>query len=311
MSWTTDQLLEAVRREGRWSTDEPYPTAADILAVAREELLDFILPALHRRRSDCGVFQQDHAISAGQQGYRLSPRAWAGIVRDATILDDQGRILADLVQGDVEEIDYHAGVTSGVGSIQRFVTQGDRVMLLPTPSTTSGTLRLRLLRRPSFLVETTACSAIISTPATVFGNTQFNVNNETAIANGATVDLLQAQPGFDTLAQDVAYTRAGNVVSIPGPVENYPDLAVGSWVSAQHTTPVVPGPEELHAALILAVVARIQRQLGRDVWQSTRGEAVTKLNDVCDRLSPRNWGARTKVINPHSHVRGPRRYPWR
>lgn len=311
MSWTTDQLLEAIRREGRWSSDDPYPTTADLLAVAREELLDFILPALHRRRSEFGVFEQEHAIVAGKQGYRLSPRAWASIVRDASLLDDSGRLLCDLVQVSAEELDYHAGVTAGVGSLQRFAVVGDKVMLMPTPNASSGTLRLRLLRRPSFLVQPSACSVVLSTPTTVAGTTQFNVSNETVIASGATVDLLQAEPGFDTLAIDVPYTRAGIAVSLPGPVEDYPDLAVGSYIAPQHQTPVVPGPEELHSALILAVVARIQRQLGREVWQSTRGEAVTKLNDVCDRLSPRVWGARTKIFNPHSHVRGPRRMPWR
>ena len=302
MAWTTTELVSrALFRAGRPDADPDF-TSAVVLTIADDVIVERILPAIHATREEYGVTSTDYAVTAGQADYRIPSRAAFGVIREATYIDANG-LGYDLPLVDVEQIDTYA--TSDVSPIGHAI-EGDRVVLVPEPTSTSGTLRLRYYRRPSVLVAASTGSDEAPHAITSGATTTTLTIGTHAFDEGDLIDIVQAQPPFDVLAQGISVVNpTGTTIGIVTAVTT---AATGDYVCTAGETPVPHLPAELHAVLAIGVAAEILRRTKDPQAGDREAEFERKLGVCVSAMQPRNHGEPPKIINRFSPLRQGRRW---
>lgn len=305
MAWTTTELVAQIRRDAHLDDNEPDWTATAILAVADEVARRHVLKALLAAREDFLVTYKDFAVTSGQSNYRIPPRALYGNVRDVTYIDSAGRGY-NVPQLLLEDIDIYSSATTHPINFAGFTLQGENVVLLPPPNVTTGTLRMRYFRRPGNLVPTTSAYQItgvsVATATITIGTHTFSTGN--------TVDLIQANPGFDVLNQDLAIASTTGTQLIFSSISN--ELQVGDWVCVAGSTPIPQLPAEMHNVLGLGTAAHILRSVGDTRADQVDMEFKLALQTALEGLTPRSVGESRYAFNRQSPMRwGWSRWPWR
>lgn len=297
MSWDVTSLLLPRIRQGAYITDShPTYTSAVLLSMADDLMVEDLLPDLHRRGSEYGVATYDQAIVAGTDTYRMPPRALFGVLRDVLVLDAQG-VGRTLPWLELEQADLY--VNSGGAPYAGYVVQGETVRLLPEPTQSIETLRMRYLRRPGRLVAPDASST--EQPHTITANptsTTITIGTH-GFDQGDLVDFVQATPPFDVLAQDVPLTAvAATTITIGTAITT---AVVGDYVSTAGESAVPCIPAELHPLLARAVAVQVLEESGsteRYVMAAQKLEAARER--IMNMLAPRVRGTPQRLVNPYS-----------
>lgn len=307
MPWTTADLLTAVRRRAQLpaSSADGLLTDTDLLALATEEIDTLLVPLVRAAREEYWVTRTDLAITAGTAEYRIPTRAQASALRDVTLVVDGAE--TSLPHIELEERGrYTEGGSywwdgAGVG----FALQGDKVVVLPTP-TKAATLRLYYARRLNRLVATSAAalvSSVAGTPTITFASVP------ATWSDSDTFDAIEGTPSFDWLGADLT---ASNVVTGASGTITFDsvssELAAGDYVALAGETPVPQIPAELHPLLISATVARALEVVGdRAAFAAATQAVVRQSAQASQLLEPRVEGAARRVVNWHSPLRSRRR----
>lgn len=297
-AWTTDTLLSDIRRKGRIPPGDPTYTSSAILREADEALHEMFAGELLKISENYGVKTKTFPIVAQDDTYRIPSRAYGDLLLHAEYVDEAGtaRRLNHYHLGERYTLYEDAG-----GPPVGFVLEGNEVALIPPPISSVGQLRVRYQHRPGQFIVTTEAMQITG----ISGTTLTGVP-PSSWTTSSIVDLIQDQPGFDTLAIDQAVTAVtGATVTLASALPA--DLVVGDWVSLAMQTPVVQIPLELHGPLTRAVAGRIRMDIG-DVQAGDRllRESEAGIARVVSAFTPRMKGISRKVHNPHSFLRGGR-----
>ncbi|HET9597852.1 MAG TPA: hypothetical protein VFP65_19850 [Anaeromyxobacteraceae bacterium] len=243
-------LIASVKRRASIPTTQATLSTTDLLGIADEETLGYVMPILRDAREDYGIAAYEVPIQDGVLVYRLPPRALAGVLRElmAIRLDGTAFNLPRIAYG---QISY----SSGPG----FTTDGNTIVLVtdqPGNVTTLGTtLRMTYYQRPSSLVVTSAVGTVSSF------NTGTNAVTLSAAPPGTFTtavkyDLVRAGSPFETLATDlVATTVVGSTLTFTSALPS--DLGVGDYVTLAGQTAVPQVPVELHPLLCQSVAVKI------------------------------------------------------
>ena len=298
--WTTTGLLATVKREA-FLPDSGGPfTDAEILAVGDEATDEHMLPALHAIRGNHYVESTDPGPVASQAEYRIPARAVGGILRLVTWLDASGSG-APMSWYPLADRDVFGSSAYGIGSPPAFAVQGDHVVLMPTPTAATGTLRFYYYRRPGKMVPTSeamqitliAGSALSGSPPSTWGSTEV-------------VDLIDEDPTFEALGVDAESTvTAGSKIT----TDDVPpsDLAVGDWAALVGETPIPQLPAEMHKPLARFIAADILESLGDQRHRDKFAKAQAGLKNVVRLLSPRVHAQARYAVNRRSTLRTARR----
>ncbi len=303
MPWTTTELLAGVKLRAMLpDTGGPF-SDAEILTLGDNELSDRLLPLLRQAQGEFGVTYAPIAIVANQASYRVPPRAVGGVLRDIGIVDAAGN-RGDVVQVSIE--DYVANAMLWFGPSQlSFSMQGDLVVLSPTPTTSGYTLRLYYQRRCGKLVPVSECARIASVNTTTGAITCANVPTTWTTAN--TFDILQGQPGFDTLSMDLTAsnvsTGPSGSVTVSAALLPSP-LVAGDYVCLAGEAPMPQIPADLHSVLYQCVTTTILTMLGKQTVaqeERAREQVFANLRSI---IQPRVQGEAKRIINRHGPLRG-------
>lgn len=265
----TTAFVTAVRRQG--SIPSSF-TSADILAMGDGEIQAVFVPLLERLRQNFLV-RELTAAPDSRGRVALPARAVGAALRSVHLQLGNGWTL--LPQKAIEENDYASS-----GQPFGYYLDAGSVALLPSGS--SGTLKLRYSARPGRMVlDTTTVSAGVISGVTVGATTTLITS---AYSGSGPVDIVSAGPAHQ---QKV-------IGSVLGPITNTDCLetpAVGDYLCDADTSPFVPLPEELVAALAHRTAGVILRALGYDeeagIQLSLAGEAIANATPM---LVPRNEG---------------------
>ncbi len=262
----------------------------NLLSMATEELHIKLLPLIMSVREEFYVANQDHTITANQSGYAITSRASGLVLRDVQLID--GTTITPLNPVDPETIS-----TTATGSPEGYYLEHNKVVLYPTPSATSGTLRLRHFRRPSRLAATTACAQIATINS---GTNQVTVSSiPSSWGTGTIVDFVDADAPYACLEIDQTIS---NVASTTITFSSLPTgLAVGDWIALAEYTPIPQVPHEFQPVLSQMTVVRALRAIGdRDGAAAAEKELNDPQNGIlaaCLKLvTPRVQGTPKKVI---------------
>lgn len=310
MAWTADDLIAAVRRRAQLpdAAADGAVTDADLLEMANEELALHLVPLVRASREDYWTTYEDQTIVAGTAAYRVPWRAQASGLRDVAIVDSTGREwpLARVVPGERGLIQARGG---SIGATV-FVMDGPDVRLVPTPTESGYTLRLRYHRAHPTLV----LSAATATVANVDGTLAWQSEPETFVA-GVTIDVLWRTPPFGVAG-------VGLYVQDVTPAVGYDLLQIADW--STYSIPlntyftgalagesdIVDLPRECWPLLVSAVTARVLEVIGdRDGAQMAIALFQREKVNVASLLEPRVEGAKVKIVDRNSPLRrGGRRW---
>ena len=256
---------------------------SDLLAFGDGQLRELIVPRIMACREDFFLDSKDFAITAAQQAYRVPPRALGRKLRDVRFIDATGKGGPALRLIPVEELDAYAGLTGVFAGGCGICLDGDVVKLVPTPSTTSGTLRMRYYRFPSTLVAASAGFVI-----TGMEGTAVTGNVPTSWTTADTFDLTMSNPGFDLLGKDLAAGTVTAGTSIVLSATPSSELAIGDYVTLAMQTAVPHLPMEWHGVLAQAIAVKACEAL-KDAqgMQFAQAKLDIALGDALKLLAPR------------------------
>jgi hypothetical protein len=296
--WRADDLVAAVRLRCRLPDGDAAVSDAEILALADEEMLLTLTPAVRLAKAEYGVTYSDTTISGLTRTVRIPSRAQSGGLRDVLLVNSDG-VGVGLPRIPVEERErYAAGAGPYWPHGVAFSVEGDKVYVLPgnAGGGTSFTLRLKYYRRPGRLVLAASAARIIS-----ISGADLTVAAIGDAGDGNIVDIVQGAPNFDLLEEDITADYAGPVMTLDAP---NPEIARGDYITLSGTSPVVQLPDALHPVLVAAVSVRVYELMGNaaatELAQKKLSDSLSRVNRL---INPRIEGEESPIVNRYSPLR--------
>lgn len=290
MAYTTSDLLTSIHNRGNipsTTNDTNVNSSNNLLNIATEQLHTKLYPIIQSTREEFYVTRKDFTITASQNEYVIPSRASGLVLRDV-----------QLVTGtDVQSlgiIDSEYVTTTASGNVSGYYLEHNKIILYPTPASTTGTLRVRYYLRPSRLTITSNCGQISSID-TVTNQVVVSAIPSTWAA-GTSLDFVQASAPYANLSIDQAATVVSGTTitfaSLPS------TLAVGDWIAPAEYSPIPQLPYEFHAILAQLTVCKVLEAMGdREGATLAFKDVQTDLENMLKLVTPRNQGERKKVIN--------------
>jgi hypothetical protein len=247
MSFDTTRLVAQMNIKG--SLPDGRFTDQELLDFAYDSLLSEIVPAVLEAREEFFVTYTDFTITANQAAYIVPPRAINGVLREVKLI--RGTQIIDLERRDLEEI---TDTTSGTPD--SFYVSGNSLMLYPTPSVTSDTLRVYYFMRPSKLVSVAECAVI-----TAISTNTVTITIPTGWTTTNTFDVVRGRAHFDILGSELVATSVGSgtiVFSTTVPST----MIVGDYITLAEETCFPALPPEGHVALVQSAVTSALESMG-------------------------------------------------
>jgi hypothetical protein len=293
MAWTTTDLLASIKRRAGVPFSQATFTPAEVLTIASEELMGYIVPLVTGIREDHWLVDEDVTLTPTDT-YRIPYRAAAGRLRELSIIDASGSIR------NIPRV----GVDDKEDATWGFTVEGDRVKLINDGAMSMWrlgvTLRFTFTVRPNSLIETTAAGVVqsfstgaktitlASAPAGFTGNTSW--------------DIIRARSPFEFLGYDLAGTLATATITFTNALPT--DLMAGDYVCLREQSPVPQLPVELHPLLAQKVAIKILESIHDEAALDSAREELGKLEkDAKEAITPRVIGEAKTVVNRDSLYR--------
>lgn len=297
MAKTADRLLSGIKRRAIVPSSQPLLDDDDILEMADDVTETMIVPMLMSVRQDFFVTTTTQDITSGTAAYDIPYRAIGRTLRDLKLYDGSSYRDLSLIALEDEHL-FPTGVTP-----HGFYFRGDKVVLVPSPSSSTIDLQFWYDLAPSRLVSTEEAALVVSSTTTTV--TVSSVPS--TITTGTVVDFVQGKSGNSILAMDETVTNATTTVLTFASGDIPTSLVAGDYVSVYQTTPVVQLPNEVTNLLETLTAARILKSLGDfEGAASLEKDASEEMRAAKQLLEPRIQGENTIVMNRRGLLRGSR-----
>lgn len=286
IDYTTTALLSAIKRKA-FLPQNPSLTDPELLTIADEEMRSVVIPAFLSVREDYYVEQADIAITPNVQTINAMTDSLSSTIVSVSMKHDTTGRVWPLPRVTLAGIDAYAGRSAEWPSA--YALQGDDIVLLPMPTGSGYSVRVRYERLPPRLVATTEGfqpTDVDSTTGVITGNVPL------AWAIGSRLSGWHSQPPFAASFIDARVTSSTAGVSVtvdtplsgdlddvvyngaaPSERRDYPD-----YICLWNETCVVPLPDSWHPALVCAAAAAVLKNIGSETQAATMvAERDTKL----------------------------------
>lgn len=321
--YTSDDLLSRVKARAQMPAADDRLSDAEILAMADDAIRSTVGRIIWN--ADDGRWVETYAdvtISASVSDYRLPDRAIGEAVYDVLYVDADGDEHTLPYVDSADAWRWRSDAAPGAdGGQYRFTIEGDTLRLLPTPSVTAGSLRIKYRRRPSRLVLLASCGALTAQPDD--GDTAASVSAIPSVATGiseggpADFDLVRAAPGGAPLEDDIRCTWSGTTVTrssggwpTTGPNALLYSLPSGyaDYLCPVGKTCVVPVPAEAVPFLTALVALEVLTVLGDMAAVQSAAQIVAGRRRELVALVDDRSREDEAIIPRSSHLRAGRRW---
>lgn len=305
MAYTTDEAVVSVRAGAKLPDAHADLTSAVILGFGDEERSSVIDP--WRRKiagAEYDITSALQSLVSGTATYRIPSRASGASLHSVSYVDGSGvewpmeRIGLDVASRYVQGAGYHWT------SQYAYAIEGDLVRVLPTPTTSTGSLKLRYAKRPSRMVPVASAmliTGISGTPSVYTGVSPATFSTSTPL------DIVQAQSNFDVFAASQTPSAVSTGVSVTFTTNPTTEAAAGDYVALANETPVIPLPVELHPILIALMIGRaLEAEGDREGMAIARDRAMSALRAAEPLFRERVANGRRYAIDRDSPLRGGR-----
>lgn len=292
-SYTTTELIAAIKRRGTLPTNQQLFTPADFVAIANDEMETLIVPLLMSVREEYFVTYKDVTVtpsSSGPMVLEIPDDAVGMKLRDVLWVDPSNGGLSPIPRLTLEQL---AGTTYDFVNISGFVVQGNQILIYPGTNQATGVIRLYYMRRPLQLVITSEAGQVTGVnPLTNEVTLTFVPNDWTT---GTKLNVVgQSQP-FATKVEEVTIVVASSPTL---QLNSVTGISVGDWVSLQGYSPVPQIPVEAHKVLAQAAVVKCLEAMGdREGMQVAEAKLRQNIEDMLKLINPRVDGAVKKITN--------------
>jgi len=309
-AWTTDELIADAREQGDLSDEDSTYSDTKCLLAANRELKDRFVPLIRSIRADYYITHEDQDLVADQEAYQIPSRAATNSVREVVWFDrsDNPIPLTPLPLSDR----YDFGQS---GIPRHYAVLDDRLLVLPTPSSANGFLRVFYERRPSTLVALTSAQVISAVSLADGMGTPAEDDYVITVATPAsfdsiTADVVKAQPPFSLAVQSMSLTQdTSTLYGTPNTRDMLP--SVGDWLCNEGESVIPQLPVELHPALALAMAVKLLKPRDLEMAAALSAELEEQLVRVRASLAPRQQGRQMKIRSKNSWLRRHSAGNWR
>lgn len=317
---TADLLTDVAARASRPSGDL-LVTTAELLQLCDEELRSEVAGMIISARSEYWLASETTTVVSGTASYRLPDRALAQGLRDVTIVDANGyEWNADQVPANQRYLYSGATCSRGPGPFD-FTLENGQVVLLPTPSQSGYTMRLRYYRRPGRLIQTSA-AIFIERPLTT---TTLELDNSTTAPStistvDARVDIIRGDGMCDAIFTDrIVDGYAGNTLTldsttpiVTADINESNNLNTRfDYVCPAGTTVYPPLPEDLYPFLVALGVKAYAEAIGdAQAFQIAAAMAEKKRKLALGIITPRVDGEELRPVPLNTPLRSGSRWGW-
>lgn len=165
----TNALIRSIRLRGFIPESQRTFEAQDFLDIATEKINIGLMKEIITARGDYLVYYEDIPLQEGIQGYSIPDRAHGDKLRDAAIVDSDGRTKRELTQITLEELtDYRYDYQSiGYSISEPFYMQNNQLILINKNINSGDCLRMYFYMRPNKLVTEQRAMTAISVNSTI------------------------------------------------------------------------------------------------------------------------------------------------
>lgn len=281
--FTTDTLVSLIKRRGAIPTNQQLFAAAAIVDMANDEMKLNMVPLIVSAREEYFNAYEDQDIVADQSDYDIPTDAIAMGLRSVGIV--RSDVYYPLPRLTLEEASRDTAVTG-------FYVENNKVVLYPTPTDTSATLRLYYFRRPLNLTVVTEAGQV--TEINTGTNTLTLTFVPTTWGTGDKLNSVSQRQPFNTTNTEMTIVSA----SMPTvEVDDVTGVEVGDWVTVQGDSVIPQLPEEAHPVLAQATVVKLLEALGdREGMKAAEAKLEQNKNALLTLINPRVDGAPKKIV---------------
>ena len=260
MSINTTEFLARVKRAISVPSIQYRFTDDDFLKMADEEMESRLLPEITSVRQSYYVKHALIPVVEDVANYKIPYRAIGRTIVDLKLKSTDETYLRDLP---IVTINDKQAFTPMVGGDPRaFLIEGENIVLLPTPTSSSSGYYLEVYYelKPSRLVTVEECSAITAID-TVTGIVTIDAANAN-FASGDVMDLIDGKTSNSNKAEDITASNVSGTAVTFTAADLPSDLAVGDYVTSSDESCFVQAPQEFVQCLVQSVICRILHAQG-------------------------------------------------
>lgn len=294
MRFDTTALMGKIFRAARVPLGSSYRDPETILALASDEMEQWIVPELLKVSGGHFVAYQDFELVSGQTRYRFPERS----IRPERleVVSSEGLLVGHLVLASGRLVDeVLAGRCPPTQGLGWWCPENNHavVVLRSTSDITGRSLRIFYRRQPNRLIATSACWRITEINGGNILMEPINAedgNHDTVL--GELYDVVASTPTFEATEEDIEEIAGDtNLLAVsPAPT----NAAVGQFVAPAGFTPVPQLPVAFLGALVEHCAATILTEQGnRAGGDAKRAVAAAKLATALTTATPRGDEAET------------------
>lgn len=297
-AWSTDDLILRAKRAAQRPTTDLNFTDAEVLQIADEEMLTFLVPLIRGARESYFLKSYTVAAVAAQSEYRIPSDASAGTIRYCELVDLSGRVTPVAMVEPENRVLYLNGAAPATVPLAVCLS-GDQIEMLPAPASANFSLRVWYEQRRSLLVPTSACVQVTS----VDSSTSFQTGTPPGSwTTGMLVDFVENKPNFDIISLENVVVSAAVPIVVTDPVTA--PKVVGSWICPTGYSCIVPLPDLFHFALASCVAAKMLEETSDfNTAAALRGQVASRIEGLQAAVEPRAAGMAPIILNPNSPTR--------
>lgn len=296
---TSDALLARIKARAQVPAADGRLSDAEIFAICDDVIRDDI--GLAAYEADDGRWLQtaaDVTVSSGVATYRVPTRAWASGIQTVSLIDTNGN---EIPLPRVDHSEIPEWTSGGIWQNPRFALDGAVIRLLPTPTDSLYSLRVRYIRRPNTLVAVSACGLISGTSSTTL-----TVSNSPTLAASPTIDVIRGTHDADSLGDSIATTYSDPTITYTAgdlATSGAYAPAAGDYACLEGTTCVVQVPDVAVRYLTLRASAEVCDALGDEGGFARCAAQAADARRQLDLAISERSRVRTKVIPKNTPLR--------
>ncbi len=299
MTITTDLFLAGVKRLISVPRNQNMLRTDDFLEITQRKMQDTVLPTIDAINQEYFLWKSTEPLVAEQADYRIPARAVGRKLRDLKLIDPSGN-RREIALVAVER-EHQYGQT---GNPHGFYFYGDRVSLVPVPSSAEYTLQFWWFLGPGKPVLGTSACRVVSVAG---DDVTVDAVPAGVITATSTLDFIQGTPGNGYLAISKAVTGiAGSVISFAADAVPL-DLAAGDYLTLEGYSPVIQLPTVATYFLMTLVAQEVCFSIGDfEAYDRLEKISTKQLENLNKQLEPRIEGEPIVIMNQFGLVGGRR-----
>ena len=306
--YTSDDLIESVKRRALVPSGQSTFTDDDFLAFANEEMNLGMVPTVVTMHEDYFLFTEEIDIVPGKVTYPIPYRAIGNKVREISFKDSNGNIF-EMTRIGVGDLPFYNGPYT-YNRVYAYYLSNNEISLVPQSINISNGTKLRVSYyiRPNSLVllENVAPITQINDGMTPGTKDIYVSNLPENFTTSQLFDLVKVKSPHKCLKIELSAISVNTTTKVITLNESDvpSDLAVGDHICLATESAIPQIPSDLHVVLAHRVATRVLEAIGDTEGLQNANQKLAEMEKKTEALiDNRVEDAPAKVVNRHAIIR--------